>query len=111
MDLPYYMLAAMARNQRLFGRRRRLWREWAARQGPQYSGWHVKGPSAGAQWCYVKHWVVGRGRLAKGRSRNSGGPVLRVGLEISVKEIVSKRFWVGLSRAPYTGVRVFNAKQ
>lgn len=41
MDVPYYMLAVHARNRRLFGRRRRLWREWAARQGPQYRwAWH-----------------------------------------------------------------------
>lgn len=36
MDVPHYMLAVKARNRRLFGRRRRLWREWAAKQGPQY---------------------------------------------------------------------------
>lgn len=52
MDVPYYMLAAQARNRRLFGHRRRLWREWAAGQGPQYRcrrcscamGW-PKGPA------------------------------------------------------------------
>lgn len=48
LDVAHHMLACQARNVRLFGRRRRAWRAWAAQQPPQYrfvGGW------ARSEWC------------------------------------------------------------